>query len=181
MSNLARRHPPFKRTSFGHPIRWTISRRCAHRFLPQPRRAHKLTVMRRWLILIATAFAFAPAAEQAPKPVDSAGVKWRNVEIPGVPKGMLQKVLYENPANKNISAIIRFPKGFRDPRHFHTTCGHSLYILKGKLESPDGVIAPGMYVYSPRNLNHGPFTALEETDMLLFTDGPLDYHVAEKQ
>ena len=149
--------------------------------MPQSAHPHKLSFMRRWLILVATALAFAPAAEQTPKPVDSASVKWQSVAIPGVPKGMLQKLLYDNPANKNISAIIRFPKGFRDPRHFHTTCGHSLYILKGKLQSPDGVIAPGMYVYSPRNQHHGPFTALEETDMLLYTDGPLDYHVAEKQ
>ena len=58
----------------------------------------------------------------------------------------------------------RRTKGFREPRHYHTTCGHSLYILKGRLQSPEGDLVPGMFVYSAVNERHGPFTALEETD-----------------
>jgi hypothetical protein len=111
--------------------------------------------------------------------VDSAAVKWQAVEIPGVPKGMLQKPLHYNQQSKMVSAIIRFPKGFRDPKHYHLTCGHSLYILKGKLQTPTGLLTPGMFLYSAPNERHGPLVALEETDMLLSTDGPLDYHVAE--
>lgn len=136
--------------------------------------------MIRLLLVTAIAIAFAPAAEQPAQAVDSAAVKWQPVEIPGVPKGMLQKLLHDNQRSKITSLIIRFPKGFRDPKHYHTTCGHALYILKGKVQAPGGrMLTPGTFLYSAPNERHGPFVALEETDMLLYTDGPLDYHVAE--
>jgi quercetin dioxygenase-like cupin family protein len=111
--------------------------------------------------------------------VDPAKVQWQSVEIPGVPNGMLQKPLHANKDNGMMSMIIRFPKGFRDPKHYHTTCAHSLYVIKGKLQTPDGLLTPGMFLYSARNERHGPLVAIEETDMLIYTDGPLDYHVAE--
>jgi quercetin dioxygenase-like cupin family protein len=125
------------------------------------------------------ALAFAPGAEVQSVRVDSAALGWQKVEIPGVPQGMLQKLLHDNQRKSMMSAIIRFPKGFRDPKHYHTTCGHSLYILKGRLRTPEGDLTPGMFLYSAPNERHGPLVAVEETDMLLFTDGPLDYHVAE--
>ena len=111
--------------------------------------------------------------------VDSATVKWQPVELPGVPKGMLQRLLRDDQRTKMMSSIIRFPKGFRDPKHYHATCGHGIYILKGKLQTPAGVLAAGTFFYAAPNERHGPLIALEETDMLLYTDGPLDYHVAE--
>jgi quercetin dioxygenase-like cupin family protein len=87
-------------------------------------------------------------------------------------------VLHDNQQNKLVSAIVRFPKGFVEPRHYHTTCGHSIYILRGKLKSPEGVLSAGTFIYSAVNEPHGPFTAVEETEILFYTDGPFDYHLA---
>ncbi len=132
----------------------------------------------RLAVVAAAAMMFAPAAEQN-RVVDSAALKWLPVEITGVPKGMLQKPLRDDQRTKMVSSIIRFPKGFRDPKHYHTTCGHGIYILKGRVQTPTGVVSSGMFFYAAPNERHGPYVALEETDMLLYTDGPLDYHVAE--
>ncbi len=106
-------------------------------------------------------------------------VPWESMQLPGVPKGLEQRVLHDNKDNQLISAIVKFPKGFREPRHYHTTCGHSLFILKGRLKSPEGDLLPGMFVYSAVNERHGPFTALEETDLLFYTDGPFDFIVED--
>jgi quercetin dioxygenase-like cupin family protein len=133
----------------------------------------------RILFVGVVALTLVPAAEKRSFQVDAASVKWQPVEIPGVPKGMLMRPLHNNQQSGTMTGVFRFPKGFRDPRHYHTTCGHSLYILKGKLETPEGLLTPGMFLYSAVNEHHGPFKALEETDMLIFTDGPLDYHLAE--
>ena len=106
-------------------------------------------------------------------------VTWESMQPPGVPKGLEQRLLHDNKENQLVSAIVKFPKGFREPRHYHTTCGHSLYILKGRLKSPEGDLTPGMFVYSAVNERHGPFTALEETELLFYTDGPFDFIVED--
>ncbi len=108
-------------------------------------------------------------------------VTWESMQPPGVPNGLEQRVLHDNKENQLISAIVKFPKGFREPRHYHTTCGHSLYILKGRLKSPEGDLLPGMFVYSAVNERHGPFTALEETELLFYTDGPFDFIVEDTE
>jgi hypothetical protein len=94
---------------------------------------------------------------------------------------MQQKLLHNNPANKVQSAIVRFPKGFREPRHYHTTCGHSIYILKGRIRSPEGLLTPGTFTYAAVTERHGPFVAEEETEFLFYTDGPFDYLIDEKR
>jgi quercetin dioxygenase-like cupin family protein len=86
---------------------------------------------------------FMSAAEKVSFTVDSAKVALGPVSLPGVAPGLQQRVLHQNPRNQLSSAIVRFPKGFREPRHYHTTCGHFIFMLKGRLRSPDGVLTPG--------------------------------------
>jgi quercetin dioxygenase-like cupin family protein len=107
-------------------------------------------------------------------------VQWTPVSLPGVPAGIQQKLLHDNTASKVQSALVRFPKGFREPRHYHTTCGHSIYVLKGRIRSPEGVLTPGTFSYAAVNERHGPFVAEEETEFLFYTDGPFDYFIEEK-
>jgi anti-sigma factor ChrR (cupin superfamily) len=123
----------------------------------------------------------ASAAGEKSFSIDTGKIPWQAVEMSGIPKGMLQRPLLTNDQNKTGALLIRFPKGFRDPRHYHTTCSHSLYITKGKLQTPDGVLAAGSFMFSKVNERHGPLVALEETDMVIFLDGPLDYFVDEKK
>ncbi len=125
--------------------------------------------------------ALAPSGEKKSFTVLVSDVTWESMQPPGVPKGLEQRVLHDNKENQLISAIVKFPKGFREPRHYHTTCGHSLYILKGRLRSPEGNLTPGMFIYSAVNERHGPFTALEETELLFYTDGPFDFIVEDTE
>ncbi len=129
----------------------------------------------------AVLLALAPVAEKRSVQLNAANVKWVPMNLPGVPAGLQQRLLHENKQNKLTSALVRFPKGFREPRHYHTTCGHSMYILKGKLKSPDGDLTPGTFSYAAVNERHGPFLAEEETEFLFYTDGPFDFFVEDKK
>jgi quercetin dioxygenase-like cupin family protein len=132
------------------------------------------------LAALALLLAFASAQEKQSVTIQAASVQWTPVNLPGVPAGIQQRLLHDYTANHLQSAIVRFPKGFREPRHYHTTCGHSIYILKGRIRSPEGVLTPGTFTYAAVNERHGPFVAEQETEFLFYTDGPLDYHIDDK-
>ena len=104
-------------------------------------------------------------------------IQWAPIAPPGAPPGLEQRLLHDHKEKGTVTAVVRFPKGYREPRHYHKTCGHSIYVLKGRLRSPDGVATPGTFLYSAPQERHGPFTAEQETEILFFTDGPFDYIV----
>ena len=108
-------------------------------------------------------------------------LKWTPMSITVIPPGLEQKLLHENKEKNMMTALVRFPKGYREPRHYHTTCGHSLLVLKGRLQSPDGPLTPGMFIYSAPHERHGPFFAEQETELFFFTDGPFDFFVDDKK
>ena len=136
--------------------------------------------MRPFAVLAVFLLALASGQERRSVLINAADVSWTPVNLPGVPAGIQQKLLHNNAANKVQSALVRFPKGFREPRHYHTTCGHSIYILKGRIRTPEGVLTPGTFTYAAVNERHGPFVAEEETEFLFYTDGPFDYFIEEK-
>ena len=131
--------------------------------------------------LLILLFAFLPAAEKRSFQVNANRVKWEPMNPPGVPRGLTQKLLHDNKQNQLMSSIVRFPKGYREPRHYHKTCGHSMYILKGKIQSPEGALTPGTFIYAAMNERHGPFVAVEESEFLFYTDGPFDFYVEDKK
>ena len=59
------------------------------------------------------------------------------------------------------TAHLSYPTGLREPRHYHETCGHYIYILKGRIQTPEGVLSPGVFVY------------VEESEAIFYTDGPV--------
>ena len=132
-------------------------------------------------LLVSLLLTFATAAEKRSFQINAASVKWEPMNPPGVPKGLMQKLLHDNKLNQLQSSIVRFPKGYREPRHYHKTCGHSMYMLKGKIQSPDGDLTPGTFVYAAMNERHGPFVAVEEAEFLFYTDGPFDFYVEDKK
>jgi quercetin dioxygenase-like cupin family protein len=110
--------------------------------------------------------------------LDTADVEQQAVEgIPGLPPGLLAGALHENPRTGMSSSILTYPEGYREPRHYHESCGHYMYILKGRIESPDGVLTPGMFAYAAPGERHGPFKVLEPSEALFYTDGPFDFIV----
>ena len=107
-------------------------------------------------------------------------LQWTAMPITVIPPGLQQKLLHENKEKSTMTALVRFPKGYREPRHYHTTCGHSFLVLKGRLQSPDGPLTPGTFLYSAPHERHGPFFAEQETELFFFTDGPFDFFVDDQ-
>jgi quercetin dioxygenase-like cupin family protein len=113
--------------------------------------------------------------------VDVPTIKWTPMHVAGLPDGVQGRSLHENPRTKMSSSMVKYPKGYQEPRHFHITCGHYIYVLKGRLRSPEGDLPAGTFTYAAPNEQHGPYNAVEETEILFYTDGPFDFHVANKQ
>jgi quercetin dioxygenase-like cupin family protein len=107
----------------------------------------------------------------------TADVAWQPIHMEGMPEGLQARGLHVNPRTQMSSSIVQYPKGFHEPRHHHNTCGHYIYILKGRLSSPDGDLVPGMFTYAAPKEPHGPYTAVESTEIFFYTDGPLDFIV----
>ena len=101
--------------------------------------------------------------------------------VPGLPMGVMMRGLHLNPRTQMNNAHLSYPAGFREPRHYHETCGHYMYILEGRIKSPEGDLTPGMFVYAAPGERHGPFEVLEPSKALFYTDGPLDFIVDEGQ
>jgi len=133
------------------------------------------------LLVAALALLSAPAAERKSFTVQASKIAWQDLHIPGFPDGLQQRLLHDNKENKLQSAIVKYPKGYREPRHYHTTCGHSIYILKGRLRAPEGDLVPGTFTYAGVNERHGPFMAVEETEIYFYTDGPFDMKIEDKK
>ena len=97
--------------------------------------------------------------------------------VPGLPAGVMMRGLHLNPRTQMNNAHLSYPAGFREPRHYHETCGHYMYILKGRIQTPEGIVTPGMFLYAAPGERHGPFVYLEESEALFYTDGPFDFIV----
>jgi quercetin dioxygenase-like cupin family protein len=112
--------------------------------------------------------------------VDVAKIPWAPMHVAGLPDGLQGRSLHENPRTKMSSSTVKYPKGYVEPRHYHITCGHYIYVLKGRLHSPEGDLPAGTFTYAAPNERHGPYNAVEETEILFYTDGPFDFHVDNK-
>jgi anti-sigma factor ChrR (cupin superfamily) len=123
----------------------------------------------------------APAAERKSFTVQSSQIAWQAMHIPGFPEGLQQRLLHDNKDNKLMSALVKYPKGFHEPRHYHTTCGHTIYVLKGRIRTPNGDLTPGSFTYDAVNERHGPLIAVEDSEILFYTDGPFDMHIEDKK
>lgn len=99
---------------------------------------------------------------------------WQPLQSDFFPPGLKVKALYEDKAKNTSLSVVRYPKGYHEPRHFHKGCGHWIYYLNGKITDATQAYTPGTFVYVPALNVHGPFTAEEESDVLFFVDGPFD-------
>jgi len=112
--------------------------------------------------------------------VDTATIESVPAVVPGLPAGIMMRALHENPRISMGSSVLAYPKGFREPRHYHETTGHYMYILKGRIGSPSGDLTPGMFIYVPPGERHGPFDVLEDSEALFITDGTFDFILDEQ-
>jgi anti-sigma factor ChrR (cupin superfamily) len=133
------------------------------------------------LAIVALVLLSAPAAERKSFTIQAPQIAWQAMHIPGFPDGLQQRLLHDNKDNKLQSAIVKYPKGYHEPRHYHTTCGHTIYLLRGRIRTPNGDLVPGSFTYDAVNERHGPLIAVEESEILFYTDGPFDMHIEEKK
>lgn len=117
--------------------------------------------------------------EEAMVHVDAGALAWDKIIGTPFPDGLERKRLHANKATGGGAAVLKFPVGYIEPRHYHTTAGHSVYILKGSLKIGGETYGPGNFFYAPRDVAHGPNEALEETEILIWSDGPLDLHMGD--
>ena len=129
-------------------------------------------------LLALAVLAFA-AANDTSFTVDTEDVAWQPLELEGMPPGIELRPLHENPRTQMSNSMARYPKGFVEPRHYHKTCGHYIYVLEGRIRSPEGDLTPGMFTYAAPNEEHGPYTAIEPSKVLFYTDGPFDFILAK--
>ncbi len=127
-----------------------------------------------WILLASALLAIAAVGDHS-FTIKTAEVDWAPVEMDGMPPGLQLQSLHENPRTNMMSAIVKYPQGFREPRHHHDTCGHYIYVLKGRLTAPGGDLLPGMFAYVAPKEPHGPYTALEGTEIIFYTDGAFDF------
>ncbi|HEY9031566.1 MAG TPA: cupin domain-containing protein [Kangiella sp.] len=111
--------------------------------------------------------------------VSSSGVPWQSVEKDGIPPGMELKRLHTNPYSKGGVVKLRFSSGYIEPQHYHTTAGHSVYVVSGRINYMGVVATAGDFIYTPPNVVHG-VVVLEPTEILLWSDGPMDFHLSEE-
>jgi len=99
---------------------------------------------------------------------------WQPLQSDFFPSGLKVKALYADKVKNTSLSVVRYPKGYREPRHYHKGCGHWIYYLSGKITDPAQSYTPGTFTYAPPLNVHGPFTAEQESDVLFFVDGPFD-------
>ncbi len=107
--------------------------------------------------------------------VDTKEVEWQPVEIPNLPSGALMKLLDLNEETGSLTALVKFPAGFVEPRHSHTV-GHAVYVIENELGSGNSAYTEGTYWYAPANDIHGPVEQKNDCTFLLISDGPLDFN-----
>lgn len=79
-----------------------------------------------------------------------------------------------------VGAALRWhPEGYVEPRHYHTTAAHSIYVLGGRLDVGGIEAGPGHFFHFPAYTAHGPLVALEDTVFLIWTEGPLDLELGD--
>ena len=92
-------------------------------------------------------------------------------------------MLWGNPETGPAAVMVRFPEGYEEPWHSHTSAYHSV-LIKGEFQSKskDGdevvseVYGPGSYAVQPGNAIHSEINAGSgELVAMVYFDGPVDF------
>lgn len=132
------------------------------------------------LLVLASAVSAAANGTAADKPVHVVGdaVAWEAVEHHALPPGLQAKRLHRYAHNQGGATRLRFPAGYTEPRHYHATAGHSIYVLAGRIRFDGAEAGPGDFFHTPALHPHELF-AIEAAEILIWSDGPLDFHLGE--
>ena len=96
-------------------------------------------------------------------------------------------VLWGNPESGPAAIMVRFPEGYQEPWHSHTTTYHSV-LIKGSFQSRSknaddtepSTYGPGSYAVQPGGAVHSEVNAGSgELVALVYFDGPVDFVMDE--
>jgi quercetin dioxygenase-like cupin family protein len=96
-------------------------------------------------------------------------------------------VLWGNPEIGPAAVMVRFPEGYQEPWHSHSTTYHSV-LIKGEFQTrskdtgaaESEVLGPGAYVVQPGGAVHSEVNAGScELVALVYFDGPVDFTLDE--
>ena len=96
-------------------------------------------------------------------------------------------VLCGNPETGPALVMVKFPEGYQEPWHSHSSTYHAV-LVKGEFSSrsPEGgpeserVLGPASYIIQPGGAIHAEINAgAGELLAMVYFDGPVDYVPAE--
>ncbi len=99
--------------------------------------------------------------------VEASKMEWMQTE-----EKAFMKILFTGSEGGTWAVLLKWLKGYVAEPHKHLSGSHT-FILKGKLQVRDGVLNAGDYVYEPNGMLHGATTALEDTEYLFISNGPV--------
>jgi quercetin dioxygenase-like cupin family protein len=112
--------------------------------------------------------------------VDPEKIKWEPIEQvlgrvgvreSGLMKGAWIKVLRIDKETGSRVMLLKYPKGFRAPRHTHPS-DESGIVLEGKTINETGTeIKEGMYFFIPAGVEHGPMNVPDGCTILIHSSG----------
>jgi hypothetical protein len=108
-------------------------------------------------------------------------VEWESDDVRGLlklPPGVKVKVLNYDPVMKRIDMKQRFPPGYVEPAHTHTSW-HSILVTKGRMCVAGKDLRPGDYVFG-WDIPHGPYEYPDGCEVFIVYMGDAT-HVWEKE
>ena len=95
-------------------------------------------------------------------------------------------VLWGNPETGPAAVMVRFPEGYQEPWHSHTSTYHSV-LVKGRFQSRSKneisesvTYGPGSYAVQPGGVVHSEVNAgTGELVAFVYFDGPVDFVLDE--
>ena len=108
-------------------------------------------------------------------------IPWESDDVRGLlklPPGVKVKVLNYDPVMKRLDMKQRFPAGYVEPAHTHTSW-HSILVTKGRMCVAGKDLRPGDYVFG-WDIPHGPYEYPDGCEVFIVYMGDAT-HVWEKE
>jgi hypothetical protein len=109
----------------------------------------------------------------------SKDMEWEEDTASGLPKGVMRKVLFQDPETGRRDVLVKFPPGYREPAHVHEA-SHGNIILEGKMIVGGIELGPGDYIFG-WDKEHGPFYYPEGCTLFAVTFGKSMLHKYKKE
>jgi hypothetical protein len=109
-------------------------------------------------------------------------VKWESDDVRGLlklPPGVKVKVLNYDPVMKRLDMKQRFPAGYVEPAHTHTSW-HSILVTKGRMCVAGKDLRPGDYVFG-WDIRHGPYEYPDGCEVFIVYMGDATHIWEEKE